>query len=301
MNGKIYLYILVCAAVSFLIRELPLTLIRRPIKSRFLRSFLFYVPYVTLAVMTFPSIVNATSSPIAGLAALVLGIAAAWLGANLLQVAVGCCAVVLVLELLLGGGAGVRQLLNSGFLWVMGMLLLFVAAVTLLVFALGGTEELYCVVDIRGFHVRTALPGATRVKLWMHGKSAALMDTADTNGRVIISEKGLAWKDIARVQLWTDKRLMLLYSPRWWMKLSVPILLAKWNDVLTMVDEKLGKKKAVELPEDWAHQLPPQRVQEKKPRKTAIETDVIPPQTTLPEDEEDYRPLDEVLEELRGK
>lgn len=67
MNGKTYLYILVCAAVSFLIRELPLTLIRRPIKSRFLRSFLFYVPYVTLAVMTFPSIVNATSSPIAAL------------------------------------------------------------------------------------------------------------------------------------------------------------------------------------------------------------------------------------------
>ena len=139
------------------------------------------------------------------------------------------------------------------------------------------------------------------MKLWMHGKSAALMDTADTNGRVILSEKDLAWKDIARVQLWTDQRLMLLYSPRWWMKLSVPILLAKWNDVLTMADEKLGKKKAVELPEDWVHQLPPQRVQEKKTRKTAIETDVIPPQTTLPEDEEDYRPLDEVLEELRGK
>ena len=101
MNGKIYLYILVCAAVSFLIRELPMTLNRRPIKRRFLLSFLFYVPYVTLAVMTFPSIVKATSSPIAGLAALVLGIAAAWLGANLLQVAVGCCAVVLVLEFFL--------------------------------------------------------------------------------------------------------------------------------------------------------------------------------------------------------
>lgn len=101
MNSKIYIYILVCAGVSFLIRELPLTLIRRPIKNRFLRSFLFYVPYVTLAVMTFPSILHATSSPLAGLAALVLGIAAAWLGANLFQVAVGCCAVVLVLELLL--------------------------------------------------------------------------------------------------------------------------------------------------------------------------------------------------------
>ena len=101
MNSKIYIYILVCVGVSFLIRELPLTLIRRPIKNRFLRSFLFYVPYVTLAVMTFPSILHATSSPLAGLAALLLGIAAAWLGANLVQVAVGCCAVVLVLELLL--------------------------------------------------------------------------------------------------------------------------------------------------------------------------------------------------------
>ena len=102
MNTKIYLYIAVCAGVSFLIRELPLTLIRRPIRNRFLRSFLFYVPYVTLAVMTFPSILHATSSPIAGLAALVLGIAAAWLGANLFPVAVGCCAIVLILEFFLG-------------------------------------------------------------------------------------------------------------------------------------------------------------------------------------------------------
>ena len=101
MNAKIYLYILVCAAVSFLIRELPVTLIRRPIKNRFLRSFLYYVPYVTLAVMTFPAIIHVTSSPIAGLAALVLGIAAAWFGANLFQVAVSCCAIVLVLEFFL--------------------------------------------------------------------------------------------------------------------------------------------------------------------------------------------------------
>ena len=77
MSSKIYLYILVCAGVSLLIRELPLTLIRKPIKNRFLRSFLYYVPYVTLAVMTFPAILHATSSPVAGLAALVLGIAAA--------------------------------------------------------------------------------------------------------------------------------------------------------------------------------------------------------------------------------
>ena len=98
MNTKIYLYIAVCAGVSFLIRELPLTLIRRPITNRFLRSFLFYVPYVTLAVMTFPAIMNATQSPIAGAAAMVIGIVAAWCGLGLLPVSLVCCATVLILE-----------------------------------------------------------------------------------------------------------------------------------------------------------------------------------------------------------
>ena len=101
MTHSIYLYIAIMAGISFLIRTLPLTLIRKPITNRFLRSFLFYVPYVTLAVMTFPAIVNATQSPAAGAMALVAGIAAAWLGASLFQVSVICCAVVFVLELFL--------------------------------------------------------------------------------------------------------------------------------------------------------------------------------------------------------
>ena len=101
MNHDIYIYLLVMSAVTIAIRIVPLTLIRKQIRNRFLRSFLFYVPYVTLAVMTFPAIVNATQSPIAGAAALVVGIAAAWFGASLFQVSVSCCAVVLVLELFL--------------------------------------------------------------------------------------------------------------------------------------------------------------------------------------------------------
>ena len=101
MLTNAWIYIAVMAGVTYLIRVLPLTLIRKEIKNQTIRSFLFYVPYVTLAVMTFPSILHATSSPIAGLAALVLGIAAAWLGANLFQVAVGCCAIVLILEFFL--------------------------------------------------------------------------------------------------------------------------------------------------------------------------------------------------------
>ena len=95
---KTYLYILVMAATTYLIRVLPLTLIRKPIRSVFLRSFLFYVPYVTLSVMTFPAIMNATQSPIAGAAAMVVGIIAAWCGLWLLPASLICCASVIALE-----------------------------------------------------------------------------------------------------------------------------------------------------------------------------------------------------------
>ena len=101
MNHNLIFYILVMAAVTFLIRALPLTLIRRPIKSRFLRSFLFYVPYVTLAVMTFPDILHATDSVWSGLLALVAGVALAWSGQGLFVVAVASCVVVFISELFL--------------------------------------------------------------------------------------------------------------------------------------------------------------------------------------------------------
>ena len=100
MKHNTYLYILVMFAVIYAIRVLPLTLVRRPIRNRFLRSFLYYVPYITLAVMTFPAIVEATQSPLAGWAALAVGVVLAWLGAGLFPVAVSCCAVVFLLELL---------------------------------------------------------------------------------------------------------------------------------------------------------------------------------------------------------
>ena len=98
MNHNLFFYILVMAAVTFLIRALPLTLIRRPIRSRFLRSFLFYVPYVTLAVMTFPDILHATGSVWSGLLALLAGIALAWSGQSLFVVAVASCLTVFISE-----------------------------------------------------------------------------------------------------------------------------------------------------------------------------------------------------------
>lgn len=98
MTHNIYVYILVAAAVSCLIRVLPLTLIRGKIKNPLIRSFLYYVPYVTLAVMTFPAIITAPQVPVAGIMALTAGIIAAWKGVNMMGIAALCCIVVFICE-----------------------------------------------------------------------------------------------------------------------------------------------------------------------------------------------------------
>ena len=97
MSNKV-IYIAIMATVIYIIRVLPLTVLRKPITNKFLSSFLYYVPYVTLAVMTFPAIINATRSPAAGAAALFAGSLAAWLGADLFKVAVVACAIVFLSE-----------------------------------------------------------------------------------------------------------------------------------------------------------------------------------------------------------
>lgn len=99
MQKNVYIYILVMAVTVFLIRVIPLTLVRKQIKNEFVKSFLYYVPYVTLAVMTFPAIVDATSNPIAGLISLIVGIFAAYKDLGLFKVTVICCLTVLILEL----------------------------------------------------------------------------------------------------------------------------------------------------------------------------------------------------------
>lgn len=100
MQPSIWGSIIVMGAVTVAIRLLPLTLIRKPIKNRFARSFLHYVPYVTLAVMTFPAIVESCETPLAGIAALVVGATCAWFGANMVSVAAICCVVAFVLGLI---------------------------------------------------------------------------------------------------------------------------------------------------------------------------------------------------------
>ena len=101
MSGNVYIYIFIMATVSYAIRVLPVTLIKKQIENQFIQSFLYYVPYVTLAVMTFPAIINATGSVYSGLAAFIIGVVAAWRGFDLFKVAVACCSTVFLLELII--------------------------------------------------------------------------------------------------------------------------------------------------------------------------------------------------------
>lgn len=98
---SIYLYILVMAITTYLIRALPLTLFKKPIRSRFVRSFLHYVPVACLTAMTFPAILYSTEHMLSGIAALVIAVTLAFKGKSLIVVAAASCSAVFVAEQLM--------------------------------------------------------------------------------------------------------------------------------------------------------------------------------------------------------
>lgn len=98
---SIYAYIFLMALTTYLIRVLPMTIFRRPIRSRFVRSFLYYVPYACLAAMTFPAILGSTASVVSGAAALIVAVFLAFRGSGLITVALSASGTVLLTELIL--------------------------------------------------------------------------------------------------------------------------------------------------------------------------------------------------------
>lgn len=99
MNNNVAVYMFIMAAVTYLIRMLPLTLIKKKITNRFFKSFLYYVPFVTLAVMTFPAILTATESVWSATAAFVAAMVIAYAGGGLPIVATAACVIVFIVEL----------------------------------------------------------------------------------------------------------------------------------------------------------------------------------------------------------
>lgn len=98
---NVYIYILITAGVTYLIRLLPLVLVKKEIQNVTVRSFLYYVPYVTLSVMTFPAILSATNSTLSAAAGFIAAVVTAFRGGSLFKVAIAACAVVFLLELII--------------------------------------------------------------------------------------------------------------------------------------------------------------------------------------------------------
>ena len=100
-TGTFLLYLLVCAGVTYLIRALPLVLIKRQIQNRFLRSLIYYIPFAVLTVMTIPAIFYSTDSLWSAIAGFAVALLLAYLRCNLLIVALSACGTVLCVDLLM--------------------------------------------------------------------------------------------------------------------------------------------------------------------------------------------------------
>ena len=99
MNNKVFfLYLLILAGSTYLIRVIPFVAIRQKIRNRFIRSFLYYIPYAVLTAMTIPAIFTATGSLISAIAGLVVAVILAYQRKSLIVVAIGACAAVFIIE-----------------------------------------------------------------------------------------------------------------------------------------------------------------------------------------------------------
>ena len=97
--NKFLLYLIVMAGVTYLIRMLPLVLVKKKITNKFILSFLYYIPYAVLSVMTIPAIFYSTSYKISALAGFLTAVMLAYREKSLLKVAAYSCAVVLAAEI----------------------------------------------------------------------------------------------------------------------------------------------------------------------------------------------------------
>lgn len=224
-----------------------------------------------------------------------------WMSWNaVMRIALPVLMLALVLAVLLegvtGGAAGVEAILREGLPLSLLGVAVFGVAVLLLLFILQGDDILDCVVDNKGFHVQQYLPEPTPLKLLARLKSPALMDrVTEENPMLLLSQREIAWKDIARVQLWPEKTLLLLYAPTWWLRLAVPCTPFTWEDALAMVSDKLGRKKAVDLPQQL---VAPPKPKAAKPRQLSMD-DLPAMREDSAEQPEDFVPLSDVLQEIK--
>lgn len=225
-----------------------------------------------------------------------------------LPVLLAVLVLIIALEALFGGAGGVAALLQGGLVFSLLGLLALTAAGLLLAFILQGDDLQDCVVDGRGIHIQQYLPEPTALKLLLRLKSPRLLESYDpAEGILLIGQKELAWKDIARVQLWPEKTMILLYAPAWWMRLALPCTPFTYEDCLTFIQDRLGRKKGVTLPAELAAPPAPKPAKAAPVKAQQLSMADIPPAAEPPapspeaEKPEDFVPLADVLEEIKGQ
>lgn len=179
-----------------------------------------------------------------------------WMSWNaLMRILLPAALVILLLVLLAEGIAGgigaVEKMLVSGFPVVLLILLGTILVMAFAALLLQGKELTDYVVDSRGIHEIHYLPDPTPLRLITRLKSPSLMHSAEPGQKpsvLKLSEKDLLWKNIARVQLWPEKCMVLYYAPGWWLRIAVVCTPFLWDDVMALTREKLGKKRKIRLP-----------------------------------------------------
>lgn len=219
----------------------------------------------------------------------------------------------LLLEGLMGGLAGVMSLLGGGLIVTLLYITCLLLSAMLGVFILQGEDLLDCVIDARGIHVQVYLSHPTALRLLLRGRSPRLLAQMGDDALLLLSSREIAWKDIQRVQLWPEKTMILFYAPRWWMRVALPCSPFVWQDALDFIRDKIGKKKAVILPEE-CRQSPPGKAapaRGSKARQLSFDDaaeDVLPAMPipeeevlpgSAPEAEGDFTPLTDVLQEIK--
>ena len=228
----------------------------------------------------------------------------------LLPVLGATLALVILLEAVMGGLDGVAMLLGGGLLVSLTGIMGMVLTVMLLVFILQGDDLLDCVIDARGIHVQNYLPEPTALKLVLRGKSPRMLDAMGDENLLLVSSTEIVWKDITRVQLWPEKNMILFYAPKWWMRLALPCTPFTWEDALDCIREKIGKKKAVTLPEICRQAVPakakaaPKKAHQLTFDEVAAEFGSQSSEPALPENvtgelESDFTSLENVLQEIK--
>lgn len=201
-------------------------------------------------------------------------------------VALMAITLLLVLQLLMGGVSGLIELLTGPFLPTLLVVAATVLIVTALILWLQGDEVLDCVVDSKGVHVQRYLPEPTPFKLALRLKPQRLMNRVlgRRNRALLFAQQEVLWKDVARVQLWPEKNMVLFYAPAVWLRVAVPCTPFTWDDTLGLTRDKLGRKKQVILPKELRVETPPKpkkKTTDGAARATRHPAPFEPPQDTV--------------------